>query len=102
ALAGARQRAALARLAAVLPCASHVQLKSLSPQLACDTLALRNFAKQGERLFAHAGGVTTLYQYNAKGEVEYTSTDIDRNGTIDFGGTDRIRRSVKSVEALNG
>src|SRR5258706_6224313 len=46
-------------------------------------------------------GVTTLYQYNAKGELEYTATDMDRNGTIDFAGTDRVRRSVRSVEALN-
>src|SRR5205823_1039986 len=42
-------------------------------------------------------GVTTLYQYNAKGEVEFTATDMDRNGVIDFAGTDRIRRTATTV-----
>jgi len=31
-------------------------------------------------------GVATLYQYNAKGEVEYTAWDLNRNDVIDFGG----------------
>jgi len=47
-------------------------------------------------------GVTTLYQYNAKGELEYTAIDMDRSGVIEFSGTDRIRRTVKSVETANG
>jgi YD repeat-containing protein len=36
--------------------------------------------------------VITLYQYNAKGELEYTALDINRNNVIDFSGTDRITR----------
>ena len=42
-------------------------------------------------------GVTTLYQYNAKGEQEYTVVDINQNGSIDFSGTDRITRTVRDV-----
>lgn len=49
-------------------------------------------------------GVITLYQYNAKGEVEYTATDMDQNSTLDFSGTDRITRAISDVlhdSALN-
>ena len=42
-------------------------------------------------------GVTTLFQYNAKGELEYTAIDMDRNGLIDFTGTDRIIRTQNDV-----
>src|SRR5262249_27153071 len=42
-------------------------------------------------------GVTKLFQYNGKGEVEYTCTDLNQNGTIDFSGTDRITRTVTDV-----
>ena len=35
-------------------------------------------------------GVTTLYQYNAKGQMAYTAVDMNTNGIIDFVGTDRI------------
>ncbi len=42
-------------------------------------------------------GVITLYQYNAKGELEYTALDTNRNNTIDFSGTDRITRTVNDV-----
>jgi RHS repeat-associated protein len=52
-----------------------------------------------------ADGVTTLYAYNSKGELEVTATDMNRNGEIDYGGTngtDRIRQNVKSVTMLNG
>ena len=41
--------------------------------------------------------VTTLYAYNAKGEMEYTATDLDRNSAIDFAGTDRVQRSASIV-----
>jgi RHS repeat-associated protein len=47
-------------------------------------------------------GVTTLYQYNAKGEQEYTAIDIDRNDTIDFNGTDRITRTLNDFTTDNG
>jgi RHS repeat-associated protein len=42
-------------------------------------------------------GITTLYQYNSKGQGEYTATDVNTNGVIDFAGTDRIVRSVTFV-----
>ncbi|MGO8931763.1 MAG: RHS repeat domain-containing protein [Limisphaerales bacterium] len=42
-------------------------------------------------------GVSTLYQYNGKGEQEYTATDMNTNGVIDFPGTDRITRTVSDV-----
>ncbi len=44
-------------------------------------------------------GVTTLFQYNAKGEPEFTAVDMDRNDAIDFGGTDRITQTVRTVAA---
>jgi len=47
-------------------------------------------------------GVTTLLQYNNEGELEYTAIDVNTNGTIDFAGTDRITRTVKSVESSGG
>ena len=42
-------------------------------------------------------GVTTLYQYNLKGEVAYTAVDMNANGVIDFGGNDRITYTVNDV-----
>ncbi|HEY5910946.1 MAG TPA: RHS repeat-associated core domain-containing protein [Verrucomicrobiae bacterium] len=39
-------------------------------------------------------GVTTLYQYNPKGELECTATDMNANNSIDFAGSDRITRTV--------
>src|SRR5207244_3413957 len=40
--------------------------------------------------------------FNGKGEVEFSATDMDRNGTIDFAGTDRIRRTDSSVGQASG
>jgi len=42
-------------------------------------------------------GVTMLYAYNGKGEQEYGAIDMDRNGSIDFGGVDRITRTQNRV-----
>ena len=42
-------------------------------------------------------GVSMLYQYDDHGDREYTVLDLDRNATIDFGGTDRITRNVHYV-----
>jgi RHS repeat-associated protein len=42
-------------------------------------------------------GVTNLYQYNLKGELEYSAIDINGNATIDFAGTDRITQTVRDV-----
>jgi RHS repeat-associated protein len=42
-------------------------------------------------------GVSTLYQYNAKGEVAYTAADMNQNGAIDFGGIDRITWTTNDV-----
>ena len=44
-------------------------------------------------------GVATLYQYNARGEVEFTAVDLNQNGAIDLAGTDRVTRTVRSVGA---
>jgi RHS repeat-associated protein len=46
-------------------------------------------------------GVITLFAYNARGELEYTATDMDRDGTIDFNGTDRITQTVRTVTSNN-
>jgi RHS repeat-associated protein len=44
-------------------------------------------------------GVSTLFQYNGKGELEYTALDVNTNGVIDFAGADRITRTVADVIA---
>lgn len=46
--------------------------------------------------------VTMLYAYNAKGEQEVTALDMDRNGTIDYAGTDRITKTVRNVTQHSG
>jgi RHS repeat-associated protein len=48
-----------------------------------------------------ADGVTTLYGYNSRGEQDTTALDVNGNGTIDFGGTDRIAQTINTV-ALRG
>jgi RHS repeat-associated protein len=47
-------------------------------------------------------GLATLYQYNAKGELEYTAIDMDQNGSIDFAGMDRITRTTNTVTTAHG
>jgi RHS repeat-associated protein len=42
-------------------------------------------------------GVTTLYQYDAKGQVVYTALDMNKNSVIDFGGVDHITYTVSDV-----
>jgi len=44
-------------------------------------------------------GVTTLTQYNAKGEPAYTAVDMNGNGVIDFNGNDRITYTTHDVVA---
>jgi RHS repeat-associated protein len=46
--------------------------------------------------------VTTLYAYNARGEREVTALDMDRDGVIDYAGTDRITTTVASVVSESG
>jgi len=47
-------------------------------------------------------GVTTLYQYNLKGELAYTAFDTNRNDVIDFAGNDRITWATNYVTTNNG
>jgi RHS repeat-associated protein len=47
-------------------------------------------------------GVATLYQYNGKGEVEYTALDLNTNNVIDFAGTDRITQTLSDVVSNHG
>jgi RHS repeat-associated protein len=42
-------------------------------------------------------GVTMLYTYNAEGEREVEALDLNRNGVIDYAGTDRITKRVRAV-----
>lgn len=42
-------------------------------------------------------GVTTLYQYNFKGELSYTAVDLNQNDTLDFNGSDRITQTTNFV-----
>jgi RHS repeat-associated protein len=46
-------------------------------------------------------GVTTLYQYNPAGQLEYTAIDANRNGAIDMTGPDQVTRTVSDV-AVHG
>ncbi|AHF92643.1 type IV secretion protein Rhs [Opitutaceae bacterium TAV5] len=41
-----------------------------------------------------ADGVQTLFAYNDRGEQTVTALDLERNGTIDYAGDDRITRTV--------
>jgi RHS repeat-associated protein len=41
--------------------------------------------------------VATLYEYNTRGELEFTALDLNQNGAIDFAGTDRITRTLSDV-----
>src|SRR6185503_4944442 len=47
-------------------------------------------------------GVTTLQQYNPKGELAYTVLDTNRDGTINFAGNDRITWMTNYVTTNNG
>ncbi len=49
-------------------------------------------------------GLTTLYAYNRRGELETTALDLANRGVMDFVGDDRITRTASSVEnsALRG
>lgn len=47
-------------------------------------------------------GVVTLFQYNPRGEIEYTVLDMDRDGVIDFSGEDRIVRTQTGVSTARG
>jgi RHS repeat-associated protein len=44
--------------------------------------------------------IATLYQYNAKGEQEYTVIDMDQNGVLS--GSDRIVQTVPDVAGAHG
>jgi RHS repeat-associated protein len=44
-----------------------------------------------------ADGVVTLYQYNAKGEVEYTGIDVNQDDTLVTASLDRVTRTVSDV-----
>ena len=46
--------------------------------------------------------VSTLYQFNAKGELEYTITDMDQDHVIDWAGPDRITRVSNDVVTAHG
>jgi YD repeat-containing protein len=46
-------------------------------------------------------GVTTLYQYNSKGELVVSALDADSSGTIGFSGTDRINSTLRDVTTIN-
>jgi RHS repeat-associated protein len=47
-------------------------------------------------------GVSTLYQYDGKGETAYTAVDMNQNGVIDFGGVDRITWTTNDVTTDHG
>ncbi len=47
-------------------------------------------------------GVSTLYQYDGKGEAAYTAVDMNQNGVIDFGGADRITWTTNDVTTDHG
>ena len=61
------------------------------------------YNSKGQRIRSRdADGNQLLYQYNGLGELEYTAVDMNTNGVIDFSGTDRITRQVRSVTVAHG
>ena len=48
------------------------------------------------------GTIITLFQYNGRGELEYTVLDVNQNGMIDLDGPDRITRIVNDVVTAHG
>lgn len=55
---------------------------------------LKSVLQPADSATSGATGVQTLYDYNALGEVEITALDLNKNGTIDYAGTDRISKAV--------
>ena len=47
-------------------------------------------------------GVTVLYAYDARGRLDTTAIDMDRDGVIDFDGADRITETVVTVADRDG
>jgi YD repeat-containing protein len=47
-------------------------------------------------------GVQTLYDYDSFGRLSVTALDMDRDGVIDFDGTDRITRQTRSYSTAHG
>ena len=47
-------------------------------------------------------GVVTLTEYNAKGEVAASAVDMNRDGVINYGSTDRVQSSANVYESKNG
>ncbi len=60
--------------------------------------ASRTYNAQGQLASStDPDGITTLYAYNPRGELETTALDLGNPGVIDFGGSDRITRTTSSV-----
>ena len=56
------------------------------------------YNSQGQRVReTDPDGVSTLYAYNGKGELQDTAMNCDTNTRIDYGGPDRITRVVSEV-----
>ncbi|MEO6246029.1 MAG: RHS repeat-associated core domain-containing protein [Opitutaceae bacterium] len=49
-----------------------------------------------------ADGVSTVFAYDSLGRPEYAAVDLNRNGAIDQGGTDRITRTRREVASAHG
>jgi len=49
-----------------------------------------------------ADGVQVLFAHNATGQRTVQAVDLNRNGIIDFGGIDRIERSLSEVVDVSG
>src|SRR5207245_316291 len=46
--------------------------------------------------------VVTLFAYNAKGELQDSAIDMNRNGIIDYNSSDRITRTITDVVSDHG
>jgi RHS repeat-associated protein len=68
------------------------------PDGGTNVLALNEYNSKGQ-LFKSTDpdGVSMLYEYNARGELETTAIDVANPGVIDLAGTDRITRMRGSV-----
>ncbi len=77
--------------------------RAYKTQSAADAATQSFFNPQGQLIRSvDPDGVTILYSYDARGEQDTVALDMDRNGQIDFGGTDRITRLTRSVVTANG
>ncbi|HVW20932.1 MAG TPA: hypothetical protein VHC86_06920, partial [Opitutaceae bacterium] len=74
-------------------------LSQTSPAFGGGTLSAQAFYNSSGQLTktTRTGVAATLYQYDGLGDLQYSGLDVNGNGTLDLGGTDRIAESRTQV-----